>query len=59
MSAAERASVFVIFVSPNLLAVTVQLLAVSELIWVSRLRRRELLGADQRVWRREAIFAVA
>ena len=58
MSAAERASVFVIFVSPNLLAVTVQLLAVSELIWVSRLRR-ELLAADQRVWRREAIVAVA
>ena len=58
MSAAERASVFVIFVSPNLLAVTVQLLAVSELIWVRRLRR-ELLGADQRVWRREAIVAVA
>ena len=58
MSAAERASVFVIFVSPNLLAVTVQLLAVSELIWVRRLRR-ELLAADQRVWRREAIVAVA
>lgn len=49
---------FVIFVSPNLLAVTVQLLAVSELIWVSRLRR-ELLGADQRVLRREAIVAAA
>ena len=58
MSAAERGSVFVIFVSPNLLAVTVQLLAVSELIWVSRLRR-ELLGADQRVWRRDAIVAAA
>ena len=58
MSAAERASVFVIFVSPNLLAVTVQLLAVSELIWVSRLRR-ELLAADQRVRRREVIVAVA
>ena len=57
MSAAERGSVFVIFVSPNLLAVTAQLLAVSELIWV-RLRR-ELPGADQRVLRREAIVAAA